>query len=288
MRTFVTGGTGYVGGAVLRELHSHGHQVVALVRRATPDLEALPRVETVVGDLARPETYVEAAATSDAIVHCALEYSAAGEEGVETDRVAMQALLEAAGTDGHVVYTSNLFACDLASPDPLDEDAAADLVTGWRRAHERMVLDARATTAVIRLAFVYGGAGGYIWQMLAPDVDGALHYVEGPNRWPFVHVHDLADLYRRVVETREQGLFHGADGTLTRVADAVGIVADLVGATVVPHAGGSEAGQGHVSDLMRKDVAAGVRRSFEIGWRPGRASFSEGAREAYLSRRLGD
>jgi uncharacterized protein YbjT (DUF2867 family) len=57
----VTGATGLNGGAVVRRLSARGLPVRALVRNPSKagDLAALPGVELVVGDMARPETLAE-------------------------------------------------------------------------------------------------------------------------------------------------------------------------------------------------------------------------------------
>src|SRR4051794_8823583 len=68
----VTGATGFVGAAVVRDLIAAGHQVTALVR--SPERARLLPAgvhSVIVGDMRRPETYRDAAAASEAVVHAA-------------------------------------------------------------------------------------------------------------------------------------------------------------------------------------------------------------------------
>lgn len=75
MRILLTGGTGFVGRAVLQQLHTEGHAVRLLVRR--PDSEPVRRalapydtgVEPCSGDVLQPETLAPACAGMDAVVH---------------------------------------------------------------------------------------------------------------------------------------------------------------------------------------------------------------------------
>ncbi len=73
MRIFLTGATGYVGGAVLDALVRGGHTVTALVR----DNEKAARVAArgahpIVGNLAEPDSYAPAAQAQDGYIHTAL------------------------------------------------------------------------------------------------------------------------------------------------------------------------------------------------------------------------
>jgi NADH dehydrogenase len=72
-RIFVTGGTGFVGRALVGALLARGHTVDGLVRNppAPPGLRAVP------GDLLEPETYRAALAGADAVVHLAAATGAA-------------------------------------------------------------------------------------------------------------------------------------------------------------------------------------------------------------------
>jgi NADH dehydrogenase len=69
-RVFVTGGTGFVGRAVVQALRSEGHVVRCLVRRGSePSLKGLGAIERVEGDVLVRESLDEAMASCDAVVH---------------------------------------------------------------------------------------------------------------------------------------------------------------------------------------------------------------------------
>jgi dihydroflavonol-4-reductase len=114
VRTFVTGGTGFVGGSVVRRLLSEGHEVVVLVR---PDadsrlLDGLP-VERVSGDLADTEALRRGAAGCEWVFHVAALYSFWGhswdefyQTNVEGTRRVLEAALQAGAT--RIVHTSSI------------------------------------------------------------------------------------------------------------------------------------------------------------------------------------
>jgi nucleoside-diphosphate-sugar epimerase len=289
---FLTGGTGYVGGAVLRALVERGHRVTALVRRAGRLGDpGGARLREIVGDLRQPESFAGLASEAEAIVHCALEYGPDGERrDLEVATVGTLLEASAAGTPGHLVYTSSLFETPVNPGARLSE--SVDGLTGWRAGLERRVVDAGG--AVIRLAFVYGGSGGYLWEMLAPGPKNTIRFATRPEgtRWPFVHVDDLAALYALAVEARASGVFHGAAGEPVPVPEVAAIVGSLVGAEPerLP-AEGIEEILGGVGVLMMKDVAPETGRAAEaLGWRPEHPSFPDAAAEAhrgYLAARSG-
>lgn len=70
MRALVTGGGGFLGSAIVRQLRSRGDQVVSFSRGAYPELEALG-VEQRHGDLATLDAVVDAAKGCDIVFHVA-------------------------------------------------------------------------------------------------------------------------------------------------------------------------------------------------------------------------
>jgi len=74
VRIFLTGGTGYIGGALARWLAAAGHEVRALVR-ATSNMERLKEIgaATFVGDIADRYSMREAMSGADWVVHAAAD-----------------------------------------------------------------------------------------------------------------------------------------------------------------------------------------------------------------------
>jgi dihydroflavonol-4-reductase len=75
MKVFVTGATGFVGHHVAQSLAAEGADLRMLVRKTSnlKNLEGIPG-ETVVGDLARPESFAPALTGCDAVMHVAADY----------------------------------------------------------------------------------------------------------------------------------------------------------------------------------------------------------------------
>ena len=114
MRAFVTGGGGFIGGAVVRRLLEQGWEVTTLVRpgEATPLLEGLP-VGRVTGDLADADVVRRGCEGCERVFHLAALYSFWGhpwEEfyatNVEGTRTTLQAAWDAGAS--RIVYTSSI------------------------------------------------------------------------------------------------------------------------------------------------------------------------------------
>ena len=68
MNVFITGGTGYIGRPLIRELIARRHRVRALVRGGS-EKQLAPGAEGIVGDALRPDSYTTAIPPADTFVH---------------------------------------------------------------------------------------------------------------------------------------------------------------------------------------------------------------------------
>jgi dihydroflavonol-4-reductase len=134
MKAFVTGGTGFVGGAVVRKLIEAGHTVRALARPGTDtrQLDGLP-VERIEGDLADAGSLRRGMSGCEWVFHVAALYSYWGhewEEFYQTNVEGTRRVLDVAGQVGvhRIVYTSSIATLGLPKGDtPADEDTPVTL-----------------------------------------------------------------------------------------------------------------------------------------------------------------
>ena len=263
MHVFLTSATGYVGAAVATCLQARGHAVEALARSVnSAERLRAAGIRPVPGNLARAETYRDAAESADAVVHTAFEYSADGAENLELDRQATRTLLRAR----RLIYTSNAYR---------------------PRIDVEQMLASAPSAAAIRVGMVYGGwGGGTIASLFATARrSGRLPYRRdaADNRWSLIYLDDLATLYARLAETKVTGVFNGVDGqplsvrrTLERAAEVCAVNAALAEEPIV-----TSAHEQHTVEVMKLDLALDSSNARELDWSPRYRSFEEGAATAY-------
>jgi nucleoside-diphosphate-sugar epimerase len=230
MRIFLTGGTGYIGSAVLDALVRGGHRVDALVRNRERAAEVQARgARPILGNLGQPATYLDAAVEADGSIHAAFDDSG---RGAEIDATVLDVLLSVPEKTGRfLIYTSGVWVLG-GSTTPMDESVPLNPAphVAWRPAHERRVLDAHARgirTAVVRPGIVYGGARGIVGDLFRDAANGLVRVIgSGENHWPLVYDRDLGDLYLRIVnQPNASGLFHANDERDEQVNDLVAAIA---------------------------------------------------------------
>lgn len=210
MKVFVTGATGFVGTAIVKELLAHGHQVLGLARsdRSENELEKLG-VKAIRGNLEAPETLREGAKLSDAIIHAGFvhDFSRFAQSCV-IDRAAIETLGTAIeNTEKPLIVTAGVAFLNAAGPVTVETDPAFPPSDDYPRASDAAArtLSARGiSTGIMRLPPSVHGAGDHGFVPMLIDIarqKGFSAYIEnGENLWPAVHVHDAARAYRLAVE----------------------------------------------------------------------------------------
>ena len=286
MRIFLTGATGYVGSAVLDALIRGGHDVTTLVRDNEKAAHVRGRgARPVIGNLADPESYRDAAGAQDGYVHAALD-KASG-RGPEIEKVAIETVI-AAATRPHtagstapakrfVIFTSGVWVLGSA-PEPTAEDAPLNPIamSSYRPAHEQLVLDAASAdlrTVVVRPGVVYGGGSGMIGDIFKAATNGLVRVVgDGNNHWPLVYDRDLADLYAKLAVNHDaSGIFHANDEGDERVNDIVSAISSYLPVRPdVRHVPIKEARTklGPYADALALDQIVRSPRAHVLGWTP--------------------
>ena len=249
MRVFVTGATGFVGTAVVRELTDAGHQVLGLARSdASADKLIKAGAEVHRGDLENLESLRTGAAQTDGVIHAGFIHDFTRFAAVcEVDKIAIKTIGDAlAGSGRPFIVTSGTA---LVSPGKLaTEDIIPPFNPAWPRASEQTA-DAIAAqgvrAAAIRLSpSVHGEEDhhGFIPILIhIARQKGVSAYVgEGNNRWNAVHRLDAARLFRLALENAKAGArYHGSAEesiTVKSIAEAIGQQLGLPVVSVTPEA----------------------------------------------------
>jgi len=193
MRIFVTGATGYIGSAVVRELIHAGHQVVGLTRAddGAAMLEALG-AEVHHGTLEELDSLRSGASAADGVIHLAFKHDFADFAGaLATDLRAVETLGAALEGSGKPLVITAHFNGDAS-----DQAALALAERGVR-------------TSIVSLAPSVHGEDdkGFVPRLISIAREkGFSAYVEdGSNRWPAVHRLDAAALFRLAIESAPAG-----------------------------------------------------------------------------------
>lgn len=279
MHTLLTGGTGYVGRAILDQLVAAGHTVTALVRsEASAAKVAGAGAVPVVGDLSDLDWLTEQLRGVDGAIHTAAASDPETDERV--DRVVARAVVTAfADTFRPYIHTSGIWVWgdgdDITEDDPFQAPAQ----TAWRQGVERIVLDSDIAATILVPGIVYGyGTGIPAMIRSAPrTASGALTMVgTGEQHWTTIHVDDLAALYLKVLEQGSGlGYLIGVNGDNPTVRELAEAAAGDSG--VEPE--GVEASRGRLgekfADALMLDEQATGAKARSLGWAPTRPSILE-------------
>jgi nucleoside-diphosphate-sugar epimerase len=279
MRVALTGATGFIGSHVLAELQEHGHEVTALVRDdAQADVVAARGATATVVDLYDRPAVVSVLSAADGAIHTASPGDATSSE---LDSAAVDAAIEAfAGTGKPYIHISGTWVygdnTSISERSPFDAPA----FVSWREPIERRLLDATDMRGVVIVSGVaYGdGAGGIPGLLLGSPRDDAGNLImvgTGRQHWPTVHVADLADFFRRVLEAESaRGYYVIGDGLNSTVAELTEAAAVAAGAPGAVPGSDDEArarlGEYFAEVLLLDQATDAAKARAELGWSPSR------------------
>lgn len=284
MNVAVTGATGFIGSHVVQDLLEHGHQVTALVRaddqaQAVSERGATPAIV----DLYDRRAVVSLFGRADGVIHTA---SPSDETSVNLDSAVADAAIDAfAGTgkpyaqiSGAWIYGSNRA---ITEQSPLDAPA----LVAWREPIEQRVLntpDMRGVVIVSGTAYGDGGGGvpGVLLGSPRDDAGNLIMLGSGDQHWATVHVADLADAFRRVLENDSaRGRYIVGDGVNPTVAELTSAAAAAVGAPgAVPGSEGearARLGDYFAEVLLLDQATTAARAGRELGWEPSHPALVE-------------
>ena len=277
MNIALTGATGFIGSHVLTELITHGHTVTAAVRTDAEAavVEAQGATAAVV-DLFDGRAVAKWLNDTDGAVHTA---SPGDATSAGLDTAVVEAAIEAFGANGKpFVYISGLWVygnnTDITEQSPLQ----APPMVAWKEPIQQRILGQAGMRGVVIVSSVaYGdGGGGIPGVLLGSPLNEAGDLImvgNGQQHWSSVHVADLADFFRRVLEDdRARGTYVVGNGLNPTVAELTEAAATALGATGAVPGSESEArarfGDYFAEVLLLDQSTNAPRARAELGWEP--------------------
>ena len=281
MRVFVTGASGFVGAAVVRELKQAGHHVIGLAR-SDASAAALTKVDVEVhrGDVEDLDSLRTGVAKADGVIHTAFNHDFSKfQTNCANDALAIEALAAPlVGDDRPLVITSGIGV--LPHGGLLTEDALPPTgPTAHPRTateHASMAAAARGVkVSVVRLpASVHGnGDHGFVPILIGMARERGLSAYpgDGTNRWPAVHRQDAARLYRLALEKgAADARYHAVAEQGIDFRDIATTIGKRLGVPVESRSGeAASAYFGWFSHFAAMNVPASSEWTRkELGWQP--------------------
>lgn len=287
MRILVTGASGWIGSASVKELISAGHHVLGLARSdASAAKVAQLGAEVVRGSLDDLASLRAAAALADGVVHLGYNHDFSQmAAAAQTDRAAIDAFADVLqGSGGPLLIASGTLGLAPGRVGTEADMPDAGVHPRVANAAHTLGLAARGIRSmVVRFAPTVHGAGGdhgflAVLARTAREKGVSAFIGDGQNRWPAVNRRDAGKLVQLAVDRAPPGsVLHAVaeEGIATRdIAGALGAFLDLPVASVP-----ADRAQAHF-DWLGMFFAADAPASSErtralLGWTPAHETLRE-------------
>jgi nucleoside-diphosphate-sugar epimerase len=281
MEVFVTGATGFIGTELVKELIATGHHVRGLARSdAGAEQLKAAGAEVHRGNLSDLESLRSGATGVDAVVNLAFSHDFENFAKNAQDEIkAIQALGSVLQPGKLLVVTSGT---GLASGAPghlrTESDPPVDLPTIPRRpekAAREVAAERGLRLAVVRLPQVHDTRKQGLVPLVtqAAREKGVAAYVgDGTNRWAAAPLHDVAHLYRLVVEKTGEGVtvYHAVQEegvSMREIAETIGKGLNVPVVSIAPEKAGEHFGWlAHFAETDMPASSEWTRKA--LGWEP--------------------
>jgi nucleoside-diphosphate-sugar epimerase len=218
MRIFVTGASGFVGSAVVKELIQSGHKVLGFARsEASAEIVKKLGAEVLKGDLTDWESLKKGAVNADAVIHTGFIHDFSKfKENCEIDKRAIETLgTTLAGSNRPLIVTSGtgLLPSGVLSTEYTHPPA----ISPTPRVSEQTVdtfLNKGVKVMTVRLPPSVHGDGdhGFIPMLItrAREKKLSAYIGDGNNQWSTVHRFDAARVFSLAVEKGSAGMHYHA------------------------------------------------------------------------------
>ena len=236
--------------------------------------------EAEVVDLYDRSAVVSVLRKADGVIHTA---SPGDATSAGLDTAVVDAVIEALeGTGKAYLQISGLWVFGANSSITEESPFSAPAMVAWKEPIERRALSAKGIRVVVPISSVaYGdGGGGIPGLLLGSPRDDAGNLVmlgTGQQHWSTVHVADLADFFRRALESDSAHGYYvignGLNSTVAEITQAAAVAAGAAGA--VP--GSDDEARARLGDyfaevLLLDQGTKAARARSELGWAPSHPS----------------
>jgi nucleoside-diphosphate-sugar epimerase len=222
VKIFLTGASGYVGGAVAQKLKSKGNYVIALARNNESAIQLEELGYTVIkGDMLSPQNWQSQAAEADTFIHCAqLRFGKRVgmswvDKAAAADQAAWRGIITAAKQSKNckaIIYTSGISVVGDYNGQWTDESTTpkpSQTVGSYHLQGEQLAREALRDglpVIIIRPSLPVSSGGTFASFFLSQAEKGKLQLVgDGKNYWPTIHLEDLVNAYALALEVRPIG-----------------------------------------------------------------------------------